>query len=161
MPAVKRPYNIARPDPRQNDVIEASGVVSLAISQNERDLAFLQYMFDDANWTLYKARTYRAAMFQLSRNQVHVIICECQLPDGNWQDVLSHLAPWADRPRLIVISNHADERLWSEVLAMGGLDVLATPLKETELAYVIGSAWLDWKDECERATKHAAITIVG
>jgi len=76
------------------------------------------------------------------------------LPDGSWKDVLSHLAPLADRPRLIAISKHADEHLWAEVLALGGFDLLGTPLREAEAAYVIGSAWLDWKNEQERS-RHA------
>jgi DNA-binding NtrC family response regulator len=140
----------------ETDTSDANEITSLAISQNERDLAFLEYMFDDANWTLYKSRTYREAMLQLNRDRVSIIICECQLPDGGWKDVLSHLAPWSDRPRLIVISNHADEHLWSEVLDLGGFDVLATPLKETETAYAIGAAWLDWTNEHGRASPEAS-----
>jgi DNA-binding NtrC family response regulator len=159
MPEVKRPHNMARNPTRQDDVIYASDVVSLAVSQHEKDLAFLQRMFDDAKWTLYKARTYREGMVELGRGRLHVTICECELPDGTWKDVISHLAPWSERPRLIVMSNHADERLWSEVLTMGGFDVLATPLKETEAAYAIGSAWLDWQHEHEHAQEHASMTV--
>ena len=107
---------------------------------------FLQHLFNDANWKLYTAQTYREAISWLSRDRVPIIICECQLPDGDWKDVLSHLALLAERPRLIVISNQADEHLWSEVLALGAFDLLATPLNETEVGYVIGSAWLDWKN---------------
>src|SRR5438874_2402559 len=113
-------------------------------------------MFDDADWKLYKARTYREGMLELNHDRVPVIICECQLTDGSWKDVLSHLAPWTDRPRLIVISKHADEHLWSEVLALGGFDLLATPLKETEAGYIIGSAWLDWTNEHGRTTRQAS-----
>ena len=156
MPEIKRPYTIARDSGRQADEIEARGVVGLAISQHEQDLAFLQYMFDDANWTLYTARTYREGMIELSRDRFHVTLCECNLLDGTWKDVLSHLAPWPERPRLIVISKWANERLWAEVLAMGGFDVLATPLKETEAAYAIGSAWLDWETEHRRAREPAS-----
>src|SRR5215510_1122809 len=97
MPESKHPYTIALNNACQSQVIDAHGVVSLAISQHEKDLAFLQYMFDDADWTLYKARTYRQGMIELSRNCLHVTLCECQLPDGTWKDVLSHLAPWPER----------------------------------------------------------------
>jgi DNA-binding response OmpR family regulator len=151
--------NIAIDDQRQNDIIGVGGLVSLAITQNPSDLVFLQQMFDDAQWILYKAGTYREAMFQLNRDRVHVIICEFQLPDASWKDVLSHLAPWADRPRLIVVSSRPDEQLRSEVLAMGGFGVLRTPLQQVEVAYLIGSAWLDWKSEHGRAQKPAAITV--
>ena len=146
MPAFTRPYNIARHTTLESDAIEVHAVISLAISPKEADLLFLQHLFNDANWKLYTAQTYREAISWLSRDRVPIIICECQLPDGDWKDVLSHLALLAERPRLIVISNQADEHLWSEVLALGAFDLLATPLNETEVGYDIGSAWLDWKN---------------
>ena len=53
---VKIPYTIDRDKVGQAQGIDAHDVVSLAISQYEKDLAFLQRMFDDASWTLYKSR---------------------------------------------------------------------------------------------------------
>jgi DNA-binding response OmpR family regulator len=102
-------------------------------------------MFDDADWKLFTAHTYKEGMAQLSREQIPVVLCECQLPDGNWKDVLSRLAPMLEPPRLIAVSRHADERLWLEVLNLGGFDLLATPFREVEAGYAIGTAWLDWK----------------
>ncbi len=131
--------------------IDTNAVISLAISPFEKDLSFLQRMFDEANWRLYKAHTCREAMTELNRERMPVVICERQLPDGNWKDMLSQLAPLPERPRLIVMSSQADERLWSEVLNMGGFDVLAVPLREVEVGYAIGSAWLDWISEAKRA----------
>jgi hypothetical protein len=55
-----------------------------------------------------------------------------------------------DRPRLIVFSRNADDRLWAEVLNLGGFDLLATPFREEEFVFAIGSAWLDWEREKER-----------
>ena len=123
---------------------------SLAISPFREDLAFLEEKFQDADWKLYVAHTYREALIQLSHVRVPIIICECQLPDGNWKDVLSQLAPMLDRPRLIVVSRHADERLWSEVLNQGAFDLLATPVREAELVFAIGWAWLNWTGDQER-----------
>ena len=125
-------------------------VSSLAISPFLEDLAFLEQKFQEADWTLYIAHTYREALIRLSHVRVPIVICECQLPDGNWKDVLSQLAPMLDRPRLIVVSRHADERLWTEVLNQGAFDLLATPFREAELVFAIGSAWLDWTGEHER-----------
>jgi hypothetical protein len=45
-----------------------------------------------------------------------------------------------DRPRLIVFSRNADDRLWAEVLNLGGFVLLATPFREEELVFAIGSA---------------------
>jgi DNA-binding response OmpR family regulator len=94
---------------------------------------------------------------QLNRTRVSIVICESQLPDGNWKDVLRQVAPLPDRPRLIVVSRNADESLWAEVLEMGAFDLLATPFREAELVFAIGLAWLDWTGEQEgrRLQKHA------
>src|SRR5215472_14724586 len=64
MPAFTRPYNIARHNTLESDVIPPKAVISLGISPNEADLLFLQHMFNDANWKLYEAHTYREAMSQ-------------------------------------------------------------------------------------------------
>ena len=125
--------------------IDYDPVVSLAVSPFEADLSFLQRMFDDADWKLFTAHTYKEGMAQLSRELIPVVLCDCQLPDGNWKDVLSRLAPMLEPPRLIAVSRHADERLWLEVLNLGGFDLLATPFHEVEAGYAIGTAWLDWK----------------
>ena len=130
-------------------ITDSYDVTSLAISSNEADLGFLRKMFDDSDWKLFTAHTYKEAMTQLSLERMPIVLCERQLPDGNWKDVLSQLAPILNRSRLIVISRCADEKLWAEVLDMGGFDLLATPFREEEVGFAIGSAWLDWKNEQE------------
>jgi DNA-binding NtrC family response regulator len=124
---------------------EADVIVSLAISPFEADLLFLQRMFDDVNWKLFTAHTCKEGMAQLDHEQIPIVICEAQLPDGSWKDMLSRLAPILEPPRLLVASHHADERLWSEVLNLGGFDLLATPFRQVEVGYAVGSAWVGWK----------------
>lgn len=128
---------------------EFAQLSSLAVSPHAEDLAFLESRFKEANWTLYMAGTYRGALAELSRIRVPVVLSECQLPDGDWKDMLSQLASMPERPRLIVFSRNADDRLWSEVLNLGGFDLLAMPFREAELVFAIGSAWLDSKSEQE------------
>jgi DNA-binding response OmpR family regulator len=122
---------------------------SLAISPSVEQLSFLGSKFEEAHWKLYTAGTYRDALAELSRHKVPVVLSECRLPDGNWKDVLSRLAPMPERPRLIVFSRHADDRLLAEVLDMGGSDLLTTPFRKEELVFAIVSAWLDWQSEQE------------
>jgi DNA-binding NtrC family response regulator len=124
-------------------------VSALAVSGCAEYLLFLEDKFKEANWKLYKANSYREALLELTRWRGPVVLCECQLPDGNWKDVLSQLAPMLDRPRLVVFSRHADERLWAEVLNLGAFDLLMAPFREDELVFTIGSAWLDWELEQE------------
>jgi DNA-binding response OmpR family regulator len=123
---------------------------TLAISPSIEDLAFLEDRLKEAHWKFYIARTYREASAELSRIKVPVVLSECQLPDGNWKGVLRRLAPMMERPRLIVFSRNADDRLWSEVLNLGAFDLLITPFREHELVFAIGSAWLNWEGERDR-----------
>jgi hypothetical protein len=138
---------------RQPTPIDGDSVISLAISPFQEDLSFLQAMFADANWKLLTAHTYQEGVAQLSRVLIPVVLCECRLADGDWKDVLSRLAPMLEPPRVIVVSHHADERLWSEVLSLGGFDLLATPFREVEVGYAIGTAWLDWEIHARSAGK--------
>jgi hypothetical protein len=43
---------------------------------------------------------------------------------------------------VVVTSRLADDYLWSEVLNLGGWDVLAKPFREQEVLYVLDSAWI-------------------
>jgi DNA-binding response OmpR family regulator len=146
MPTIENYLNVT-----DSNIVEPSvQLSSLAIGSSVEDLSFLEYRFKEAKWTLYTAHTYREAVRELSLNRMPVVFCECPLPDGNWKDVLGHLALMPDRPRLIVFSRQADESLWADVLNLGGFDLLATPFREAELLLTIGSAWLDWMKEQER-----------
>jgi DNA-binding NtrC family response regulator len=78
-----------------------------------------------------------------------VVICERDLPDGDWHDIWEGIAPLAPHPTLIVTSLHADEHLWAEVLNLGGYDVLAKPFDAQEVCRIVGRAW-----ERVRATAH-------
>jgi DNA-binding NarL/FixJ family response regulator len=71
------------------------------------------------------AHTCREALVHLAHERIPIVICERQLPDGSWKDMLSQLTPMVDRPRLIVVSRDADEKLWEEVLNMGAFDLLS------------------------------------
>jgi DNA-binding response OmpR family regulator len=116
----------------------------LAISSVAENLAFLQRVFDDSNWKLFTAHSYKEAMAYLTREQIPIVICARQLPNGNWKDVLC-LASTLQRARFIVTARHVDDRLRAEVLSAGAFDLLKTPFCELEVGYAIGSAWLDWK----------------
>ena len=135
---------------QDNRVFERSVQLdSLAIGSSVEDLMFLEYRYKEASWKLYTAHTYREGMDELRMNRVPVVLCEEKLGDGDWKDVLSQLALIPDRPRLIVFSRNANEHLWADVLDLGGFDLLATPFRDDELIFTVGSAWLDWKGEQE------------
>lgn len=123
----------------------------LVVSPIPEDHAFLQPLLERPGRITYRARTYREAVAVLCRDRIAVILCEQELPDGKWKDLLSQIAPLADPPYLIVTSRVADEFLWAEVLNLGGYDVLAKPFDAEEVARVVGMACEHW-ERCRHGT---------
>ena len=123
----------------------------LVVSSFQEDLVQLRRMLDRSVWNLRSAGTFQEALALLRENSVAVVICERDLPDGSWRDVMSMLTPVEHAPRLIVISRLADERLWAEVMNLGGFDVLSKPFYEKEVAWVTESVWRQQQKRNPRA----------
>ena len=133
----------------------------LLISSSREDHVSLRRILSRDRWKVHEARSYREAMSALCADRMPVVICESSLPDGNWKDVLGQVAPMADAPRLIVTSFHADDRLWAEVLNMGGFDVLLKPLDESEVLRVVDLAWRNWEDERQHRKQRWKVAAAG
>jgi DNA-binding response OmpR family regulator len=131
-------------------------VTVLAISPLDDDHRFLHNIFSHSNWRLRDAQTWGEAREALEQEAAPVVICESVLPDARWTDVLSQLAKMPGPPLLVVSSRTADERLWGEVLNLGGYDVLTKPFEAAEVFRVISLAWLSWKNNCDRAASGPA-----
>jgi CheY-like chemotaxis protein len=119
--------------------------ILLVVSPYPEDYTCLRDIFESQRWTLHDARTYREAMTVLCRERMPVVICESRLPDGNWKDILSQIAPLADAPRVIVTSVHAEKDLRPEVLLMGGYDVLSKPFDANETLRLVDGARREWQ----------------
>lgn len=114
-------------------------ITLLAISPNTEDRQSLENILDRDRWTIQGARSLREAT-TLLRHHPNLILCEKDLPDGNWKDVFHAAGDMDNPPPVVVVSRHADERLWAEVLNIGGYDVLLKPFEETEVRRVMGMA---------------------
>jgi DNA-binding response OmpR family regulator len=124
------------------------GAVSvLAVSSAEEDRVLLEHVFSHSNWKFDHVRTCGEARNLLSGAEVGVIICGTELPDGSWRDLLREAGRYQVPPRLIVVSSLADDRLWGEVLDLGGYDVLGKPFDASEVIRVVSLAWRQWKHE--------------
>jgi DNA-binding response OmpR family regulator len=104
---------------------------------------------DDAGWrpilehypgNVHHVPDCRGARSFLGRRPVSVVVCERDLPDGSWRDVLHSSASLADPPAVIIASRLADERLWLDVLQAGGYDVLTKPFNRNEVARILALA---------------------
>ena len=113
----------------------------LSVSASHFDHAMLRRMVDQSQWSIVAAYNYREAGHKLRYLDALVVICEDRLPDGDWKGVLEIAQGLEDPPHVIVTSSLADERLWSEVLNLGGFDVLVKPLQEEEVRNVLSSVW--------------------
>jgi len=116
-------------------------VTVLLVSPFEEDQRCLDQIFTGSNWKARPVCTCQEALVLLRRNAAAVVICERDLPDGNWRDILDATASLARPPSLIVTSRLADECLWAEVLNLGGWDVLAKPLHGKDVLWAVDSAW--------------------
>jgi DNA-binding NtrC family response regulator len=80
------------------------------------------------------------ALAHLAASIVSVVICETDLPDGSWKDLLDYIERAKSSTVLVVTSQIADESLWAEVLNLGAYDVLAQPFDREEVTRVVKSA---------------------
>jgi DNA-binding response OmpR family regulator len=94
----------------------------------------------DFKWQLHHVTTCGEAIAFAHLNEPQVVVCERELPDGNWKDLLDAFDRLPERPNLIVTSRLTDEALWAEVLNLGGYDVLAQPFDPEEVFRVISLA---------------------
>lgn len=132
-------------------------VTVLTVCDSAEDLEWLRSVFDHSKWKMLSAGSCREAFEILQNHRVSVVVSDCILPDGTWKSLLSRFAQSPEEPLLIVTSRQADDRLWAEVLNLGGYDVLSKPFERSEVVRVIGAAWLQWRQRrLAPAVHHAA-----
>jgi DNA-binding response OmpR family regulator len=126
--------------------------VVLAVSPLTADRVRLREIFSQGNWKLHEASDCCEALALLRGLRVPVLLCERDHADGNWEDLLKAAARLPAPPNLIVFSRLADERLWAEVLNLGGFDVLMTPFEPEEVLRVDFAAWSRWEYDFAAST---------
>ena len=114
----------------------------LHVTPNETDHVSLRFVLQHPNWQIHRAQNYQEARAFILQRPVSVVISEAALPDGNWKGILDDTRRSLDAPNLIVTSRLADDRLWAEVLNLGGWDVLSTPFEAGEVVRVLFAASL-------------------
>jgi len=102
-------------------------------------------IFDQLPWPAYRVETCRDVASRLADGGPCVVICERDLADGDWRDVLALTLSLPQPPPCIITATLADERLWAEVLNLGGFDVLPKPLDRQEVGRVLTVAWDRWR----------------
>ena len=108
----------------------------LTIGLSAQDSDHAQAILTPRGWALREISGYLPLAEQLRRHRFVAVLCESELIDGTWRDVLEEMSTQAPAPPLIVTSFLADASLWAEVLNRGGFDVVRVPFEEEELARV-------------------------
>ena len=112
----------------------------LAVNLDKDDAASLAQLLSGSNWILREARTCHEAVVLARGDVPPAVLCAMKMPDADWRSLLSELQKLPDAPAVIVASRFAEERLWAEVLNLGGYDVLFLPLQGSELLRALSLA---------------------
>jgi DNA-binding response OmpR family regulator len=122
-----------------------TSITVLVVNPSVDDVATLRAIFARSNWMLHCVSGVREAQWWMKRGTTPIIICERQLPDGDWRALMRAAEAGVYPPRFIVSSRLADDHLWAEVLNLGGYDVLCTPFETREVLHSVRSAWDSWQ----------------
>jgi DNA-binding NtrC family response regulator len=63
-------------------------------------------------------QSYRDAMYVLVKKHIAVLLCDENLPDGSWKDLLGQIAMMAEPPRLVVVAATTDRAVCAAVSAI-------------------------------------------
>ena len=105
--------------------------------QNERSL---RAILDGTPRAMYRVSNCNEAVLLLESLNPSVVLVEANLPTGDWKRLLDRMWNLQRSAELIVFSCFADDGLWSEVLNLGGYDVLAIPFDAEEVRRTISLA---------------------
>lgn len=109
------------------------------VSKSEADCRTLREVAGSVSQSVVSCADVQQARRAIRLHAPKIVACEAQVREsGNWQELLDEAQ--AAQSLMLVVSRHADERLWAEVLNLGGFDVLALPFDRDELKWALSSA---------------------
>ncbi len=124
----------------------------LAVIPGGEDLQTLRGILARSTWDLQVALTFRQAQLAFDDLDIGpgigVVITDPDLPAGySWRHLAAAASQFTHPPSLIVASRCGDNRLWAEVLNLGGFDLILKPFDAKEVLHSIGMAWRNWRDQ--------------
>jgi AmiR/NasT family two-component response regulator len=118
----------------------------VALIQDQHDRSLLTAIGKRDHLDVHFADTCGEAWYAANRLQSPVVLCARDVPGIEWPDAVRILALAVPRPCVILTSPVADDYLWKEIVARGGYDVLATPLRDADASRSIKLALSYWKN---------------
>ncbi len=117
--------------------IPAGPVRVVVITPDARDRALLARIADQFGWTFTAVTSTASAIGALQPNAAHLVICDRDLPDEEWQDALPKLAAAPQVLGVLLASTVADDYLWDEVIKHRGFDVVVKPYDAEQLHRIV------------------------
>jgi DNA-binding NtrC family response regulator len=117
-------------------------VAVLVITTDEGDRLFMAAALEASRWKPHFAKDGSEARALLAAQFIPVVIMDGDAQAPSWRELLEQMpgAEASPGPKFIVVSRLADDRLWAEVLNLGGYDLLPKPLDADEVTRVVRSA---------------------
>jgi DNA-binding NtrC family response regulator len=113
--------------------------VIVFVSKSEADYRTLREVARLVSQSVLSCADVQQARKAIRQHDPEIVVCETQVREnGNWQELLEDAQ--AAQSLMLVVSRHADERLWADVFNLGGLDVLSLPFDRDELRRTLSSA---------------------
>jgi CheY-like chemotaxis protein len=128
----------------REDRAAVANITVIGLAFTDKDRGVLAEVCSRKQWNVLFADTCDQARAALDQVKAPVILCDRDLPGGEWRDVVQVLASSPHRACVILISRVVDDYLWSEVVQRGGYDVLLKPLREEDVVRAVRLAWSYW-----------------
>ena len=102
------------------------------VSKSEADYDTLREVAGLVSQSVVSCADAQQARKAIRRHDPEIVVCEVRAAEsGSWQELLEETQ--AAQSLILVVSRHADEWLWAEVLNLGGFDILSLPVDRDEL----------------------------
>lgn len=117
----------------------------VAVFGQDEDRLSLERILSPCEWDVIWTRSCTEAVAAVRRTAAPIIVCDQRFPDGEWRELWNELGKDPCPPEFILASRLADERLWAELLNLGGYNLLTKPFRPEEVIRTIHGALMEWQ----------------
>ena len=116
----------------------------VAITQSRDDAEALGRIAAEYHWKISIVDSVGAAVALLHEQPTPIIICDRDLPNEAWPDVLAKVASQPVAVCVLLASRVVDDYLWRQVIEHRGYDLVAKPFQPENLRRAVTFAW-SWR----------------
>jgi len=116
----------------------------LCLLGDEHDRSLIADMSRRQRWKVFFPDGREHARKILLDVAVQIILLDRDLAENDWRMVMSGFSASSGGACVLLASKVVEDYLWNEVVCHGGYDVVAKPLRETEVERVVRLARSYW-----------------